>query len=533
MSRPTLTNRTSNALTVTGPRVVRLEPRAEAEEVWEIASNLDLMLNCLTDHAILTLDTAGNITSWNAGAERTKGYTKEEILGQNFSRFYTKSDQDSGLPLRALRLAAESGKYEMEGWRIKKSGEKFWASVAIQPLREADGKVRGFVKVTRDISQRLQLEKLREELAQSQKQEMVGQLTGGVAHDFNNLLTVIEAGHDLVLNYSKDERIARVMEVNKGAVDRSRKLIAQLLSFSRRQVMNPKLSNIWDLIATLDVLIQRAVGEQIRLRWNLQPELPMVMIDQAQFQSVLLNLIVNARDAMPDGGWLTVFMENLSLTGSNYAPPYDVPAGDYVVLGVSDTGCGMTEDVRQRAIEPFFTTKEVGQGTGLGLSQCYGFARQSGGTLRIDSVKGKGTTVRIMLPSANAAAAANLAKRQRTILFVDDDSSVRSLVGEMLRILGHKVVEAEDGRDALTQLHKDRTIDYLFTDIIMPNDMNGLQLMTAARAARPGLPTLLASGYPREVLRDLGSIPEDVSFIAKPYSLADLNAHISGGMAVQ
>jgi PAS domain S-box-containing protein len=533
MSRPTLTNRTSTALTVTGPRVVRLEPRADAEEVWEISSNLDLMLDCLTDHAILTLDTAGNITSWNSGAQRTKGYSKEEILGQNFACFYTKADQESGLPMRALRLASESGKYEMEGWRIRKNGERFWASVAIQPLREADGKVRGFVKVTRDISQRLQVEKLREELAQSQKQEMVGQLTGGVAHDFNNLLTVIEAGHDLVLNYSKDERIARVMEVNKGAVDRSRKLIAQLLAFSRRQVLNPKLSNIWDLIATLDVLIQRAVGEQIRLRWNLQPELPMVLIDQAQFQSVLLNLIVNARDAMPDGGWLTVFMENLSLTESNYAPPYDVPAGDYVVLGVSDTGSGMSDDVRQRAIEPFFTTKEVGQGTGLGLSQCYGFARQSGGTIRIDSTKGKGTTVRIMLPSANAATAANQAKRQRTILFVDDDSSVRSLVGEMLRILGHKVVEAEDGRDALTQLHKDRSIDYLFTDIIMPNDMNGLQLMTAARAARPGLPTLLASGYPREVLRDLGNIPEDVSFIAKPYSLADLNAHISGGMAVQ
>ncbi len=526
------TRSTSRALTLITPPAPHRETRPQAEHLWNVSEHLDVVLNCVTDHAILTLDEAGNITSWNRGAAKTKGYEKDEIIGRHFSLFYTKEDQAVGLPMRSLRLAAETGRHECEGWRVRKNGERFWANVLIHPLTEMDGTVRGFVKVTRDISQRLQIDKLREELAQSQKLEMVGLLTGGVAHDFNNLLTSLEAGHDLVLNYSRDERIARVMEVNRTAVDRSRKLISQLLAFSRRQMMNPKRSSIWDVISSLDVLISRALGEQIRLRWNLQPELPPVMIDQAHFQSVLLNLVVNARDAMPDGGWLTVFTEKVTLTASSFTPPYDVPAGAYVVLGVTDTGAGMSEDVRRRAIEPFFTTKEVGRGTGLGLSQCFGFARQSGGTMKIESEKGRGTTVRILLPAINTAADGVVAKRYRTVLLVDDDSAIRSLVSEMLRILGHHVVEAEDGADALNHLKKDRTIDFLFTDIIMPNDMNGLQLMTAARAARPGLPTLLASGYPRDVLRDLGSIPEDVSFIAKPYSLSDIDAHMSGGQAI-
>ena len=520
----------TTALTVAPPSSapVRLGP----DEPWEIAANLNMVLNSITDYAILTLDVAGNVTSWNAGAEKLKGYTRAEILGQHFAIFYTKPDRDAGLPVRALHIAAETGKHETEGWRIRKNGEKFWASVVIHPVSDRNGTIQGFVKVTRDISQRIQVQMLQDELSQSQKQEMVGRLTGGVAHDFNNLLTAIEAGNDLVRSYTDDPRVARVMEINKSAVDRSRKLIAQLLSFSRRQLLNPRPCNMWDQISMLDVLIQRAVGESIRLRWSLQPELPMVHIDQAQFQAVLLNLIVNARDAMPEGGWLTIFTERMVLGENNLPPPYNVPAGEYVALGVSDTGVGMTNEVRERAIEPFFTTKEVGNGTGLGLSQCFGFARQSGGTLKIDSVAGKGTTVRLLLPAIASNETALPGKRSRTVLLVDDDSSVRSLVAEMLRVLGHTVIEAEDGRDALGQLQKDESIDYIFTDIIMPNDMNGLQLLQAARTARPGLPALLASGYPREVLRNMGDIPEDVSFVAKPYSLSDINAHITGTFAL-
>jgi PAS domain S-box-containing protein len=514
-----------DVLAVTGARRQRALAPVDTDPFWEVGAHLDLVLNSLTDHAILTLDTTGHITSWNSGAQKTKGYEADEIIGRHFSLFYTKADQEAGLPAHMLRLAGELGKHEAEGWRVRKGGGLFWANVVIHPVRDTNGQLRGYVKVTRDISQRLQVETLRDELSQSQKLEMVGQLTAGVAHDFNNLLTTIEAGHDLLLQYTNDSRVGRILDISREAVSQSKRLISQLLAFSRRQVLNPKPSNVFNVITGLDALLQRAAGEHIRFRWNLSAALPPVLMDQGQFQVVLLNLIVNARDAMPDGGWLTIFMDKQSFSETTYAPPYDVPAGTYLVLGVSDTGTGMTKAVQERAIEPFFTTKPRGTGSGLGLSQCYGFARQSGGTLVIDSMPGRGTTVRILLPIAATEAPL---RRNRTILFVDDDTGVRSLVSEVLRNTGHTVIEADDGRTALKLLQEDPKIDYLFTDIVMPNDMNGVELMNAARAARPGLPTLLASGHPREALRDLGNIPEDVLFIRKPYSLADLNAYIAG-----
>ena len=413
------------------------------------------------------------------------GYETDEISGRNFAQFYTKADQDAGLPGHALLIAAATGKHEAEGWRVRKSGECFWANATLHPVRDSQGGLQGYVNITRDISQRLQMEQLRDDLAQSQKLEMVGQLTGGVAHDFNNLLTTIEAGHDLVLNYCADERVADIIDIARSAVNTSRKLISQLVSFSRRQVLHPKPTSVWDMISAMDVLIQRAVGEGISIRWSLQPALPNVMIDQSQFQATLLNLIVNARDAMPKGGVLTVSMEKMSLAEHSFVAPYDVPAGDYIVLGVSDTGAGMSANVQAHAIEPFFTTKDAGHGPGLGLSQCFGFARQSGGTLRIESIQGVGSTVKIMLPFMEPKAATARGKPTRTVLLVDDDTNIRALVGEMLKILGHKVIEARDAQDALECLNNDRSIDYLFSDIVMPNDMNGVQLMQAARAVRP------------------------------------------------
>jgi PAS domain S-box-containing protein len=510
----------------------RRKPHSPADELWEVSSHLDLVLNSLTDHAIITLDVNGIITSWNRGAQRTKGYDQSEIIGCHFSCFYSKEDQAAGLPMRALALADEKGKHEAEGWRIRKTGEAFWASVVVHPVRDLNGTLYGFVKVTRDASQSLKIEKLREELNQSQKLELVGQLTSGIAHDFNNLLTTIEAGQDLVGTYCSDERIARIIEFNKDAVERSKKLVSQLVAFSRRQVLSPQPCNLFSVISGLDAVLQRAVGENIRLRWNLSPELPKVLVDQAQIQAMLLNLVVNARDAMPDGGWLTIFMDKVDIGAARCPPPFDVPAGEFVVLGVSDTGRGMLPDIRDRSIEPFFTTKPVGRGTGLGLSQCYGFARQSGGGLEIETTPGKGTTVRILLPLAQGFPSGHAVRRPRTILFVDDETSIRLLVSEVLRVNGHKVIEAEDGASALEILRTNDKIDYLVTDIVMPNNMNGVQLMTAARAVRPGLPTLLASGYPQDALRDLGQIPEDVMFINKPYSMADLNAHIVGSFAM-
>ncbi len=498
-------------------------------DLWEVTSHLDAVLDSLADHAILTLDVDGVVTSWNRAAEQTKGYTRDEIIGQHFSLFYSDDDRKFGEPGEALRTAAASGRYETEGWRYRKDGSSFWANVVIQPLKDRDGTVQGFVKVTRDVSDRLHLDKLRDELQQSQKLELVGQLTGGVAHDFNNLLTAIESTFQLIRNITKDSRVERYLDINRIAIDRSRKLIAQLLAFSRKQVLNPKLSNINEVASVFDVLLQRAVGERIRINWRLAPKLPLVNIDPGHLQSALLNLVVNARDAMPNGGLLTIFTEVRTLPPNAHDVPFDLPAGVYVALGVADSGTGMTPDVRRRAVEPFFTTKDIGKGTGLGLSQCFGFARQSGGTLTIESIVGSGTTVSIILPVAKGQSLAK-ADGAKTILLVEDDEAVRALTADVLRMLGHVVLEAADASDAISQIQKDLTIDYLFSDIIMPNDMNGVELVMKARTLRPELSALLASGYPRDTLRETMNLPEDVAFLQKPYTMSDLMTKFGGAV---
>jgi PAS domain S-box-containing protein len=290
-------------------------------------SQLDVILNCIYDHAIFFLDLSGNITSWNIGAERVKGFTEAEIIGRNFSCFYTAEDVADQLPRKSLAAACDAGRFEAQGWRLRKNGDRFWANVLIQPIRDRLGKITGFVKITRDITLQHQLDLLKEDYNQSQKQEMLGQLTGGVAHDFNNLLTVIEAGHQLVARYSSDTRIGRVLEVNKVAIEKSRKHIAQLLAFSRKQVLKPVATNINDTVSLFDVLIEKAVGSGRSVQWNLAPDLPQANIDSAQLQSALLNLIVNARDAMPSCGTIRIFTETTVLKAEDFSVPFNVPAG--------------------------------------------------------------------------------------------------------------------------------------------------------------------------------------------------------------
>jgi PAS domain S-box-containing protein len=503
-----------------------LERAVSRDNLPAAASSLEIALNSIQDHAILRLDIEGHILAWNTGAEKLKGYDEAEMLGRHFSLFYPAEDVATEMPQRCLAEARAEGKFTGQGWRVRKNGERFRADIVIHPVHTEAGELTGFVEVVRDVTLQHQLEALREEYHQAHKQEMIGQLTGGVAHDFNNLLTVIEAGHQLVGKYTADSRIARVLEVNKVAIDKSRKLISQLLAFSRKQILKPVATDINATVSVFDVLIEKAVGGNRSVQWHLAPDLPRTYIDSAQLQSALLNLVVNARDAMPLRGTIKIFTEAKYLTAQNFPAPYDVPEGLYVVLGVSDTGIGMEAPVAARAIEPFFTTKDVGQGTGLGLSQCFGFARQSGGTLVIDSVQGAGTTVRIFLPALTSDEKSERVSKLRTILLVDDDYAIRSLVGEMLRGLGHTVFEAEDARDALNQLNDNLSIDYLFTDIIMPNGINGLELVEEARSIRPGLPALLASGYPRDVLRGIAELKDDVLFLQKPYTLDKLAAQI-------
>jgi CheY-like chemotaxis protein len=371
--------------------------------------------------------------------------------------------------------------------------------------------------------------------------ETVGQLTGGVAHDFNNLLTAVIGSLSLIGQITTDARVKRLVDTAQRAANRGAKLTAHLLAFSRRQNLRPQTSDLNELIAVFDPLLRRALGEMIGFDTDFGAGLWQVEVDQAQFQSALLNLVINARDAMPNGGTLRVETRNVELDVARAQALKEIGPGNYAVVAVIDSGEGMPPEVLARAIEPFYTTKEIGKGSGLGLSQVYGFARQSNGQVKIDSEPGKGTAVRIYLPrSANctvgtwgADAAEAGAARKPVVLAVEDDPEVLDVTVETLRSLGYQVLSAVDARDALTVLERDVPIDVLFTDIVMPKGMDGVELARAARRLRPGLRVILASGYTREGLRIREEIGEDIVFLGKPYQLGELADTLRGLTAAE
>ncbi len=358
-----------------------------------------LLVQSITDYAIYMLDPNGIISNWNPGGQRIKGYTREEIVGQHFSKFYTDEDRLAGEPEHGLLMARERGRHEKEGWRLRKNGSRFWASIVIDPIWQ-DGKLVGYAKITRDITERYEtqkrLELAQQALAQSQKIEAVGKLTFGLAHDFNNLLTVIINSLDLIQTHPGDgERVERLAEGASRAADRGALLTRQLLAFARGQNLVPEWHDINDLLARSESLYRRACDTAIDVRFEPGEELPLVFVDAAQFEAAVLNLVINSRDAMPSGGAIRIS------TRLRYASPSDKPdaaEARYICVTVTDNGSGMSADVQERAIEPFYTTKEVGKGSGLGLSQVYGFATQSGGFADIVSQPGTGTSVSICLP---------------------------------------------------------------------------------------------------------------------------------------
>jgi PAS domain S-box-containing protein len=370
-----------------------------------------LLVEGVTDYAIYMLSPEGQVTNWNAGAKRIKGYTVSEIIGQHFSRFYTDEDITAGKPEMALAMARRDGHYEVEGWRRRKDGTRFWASAAVHAIYD-EGQLIGFAKITRDLTDRLtaqqQLEHSRELLFQAQKMEAVGQLTGGLAHDFNNLLTGITGNLELMKRRIAQGRFADIDRFMTGAQDaasRAAALTHRLLAFARRQTLDPKLISPNLLIANLQDLLQRTVGPTIELETVGATDLGSALCDPHQLENAILNLCINARDAMPDGGRITIETAGVTLNDHD-ARARDMDPGQYMVIGVTDTGTGIPSDVLAHVFEPFFTTKPAGRGTGLGLSMIYGFAKQSGGQVLIDSREGAGTTVQIYLPqhSGNADA---------------------------------------------------------------------------------------------------------------------------------
>jgi PAS domain S-box-containing protein len=515
------------------------ERKKTQDALRESEERFRLLVQGVTDYAIYMLDPQGHVTNWNAGAQRIKGYTESEIIGRHFSQFYTEPDRATELPRRALETAAREGKFEAEGWRLRKDGTRFWASVVIDPIRNDRGELIGFAKITRDITERRKaqeaLEHAQAALFQAQKMEAVGQLTGGVAHDFNNLLTIIVNNLDLLTRNAREPRDVKLIESAQRAAERGAKLTQQLLAFSRRQPLQPDTHNPNTLIEGFESVLRRACGEMIRLQLSLAPRIRWVSVDAPQFESALLNLIVNARDAMPSGGSLKIMTGNVTLSEKDSAAS-DLPPGQYASIAVQDTGTGMTPEIVSRVFEPFFTTKEIGKGTGLGLSQVYGFVTQSGGHIKVDSTPGQGTKVTMLLPAQETGIEMSEEEDETerpardsagTVLIVEDEPAVLEVASDIFDSLGYDVVTATDANEAIKVLDANPSIDVLFSDVIMPNGMNGVELSRKAREMRSDLKILLASGYPMSALPSEG-LSAGVSFISKPYRWTELAEKLRG-----
>ena len=507
--------------------------RAAEEELRASEERFRLLVQSVTDYAIYMLDPEGKVSSWNAGAERFKGYSSDEIMGEHFSRFYTDEDKEAGIPRIALETARNEGRFEAEGWRVRKDGSRFWATVIIDPIRNEAGELIGFTKVTRDLTEKRAIE---EQLRQSQKMEAVGQLTGGLAHDFNNLLTGISGSLEMMQIRFAQGRTAefdRYLMAAQGAVKRAAALTHRLLAFSRRQTLDPKPTNVNRLLSGLDELVRRTVGPGIEVEVVGASGLWPTLVDPNQLENAVLNLCVNARDAMPDGGRLTIEAANKWLD-DRAARKHDLPVGQYVSVCVTDTGTGMTPDVIAKAFDPFFTTKPIGEGTGLGLSMVYGFARQSGGQVRIYSELGQGTTMCLYLPRHTEEDTADEEVELPTntdgvgggevVLVIDDDPTIRMLVGEVLAESGYAVIEAPDGSAGLKVLDSNARIDLLITDVGLPGGMNGRQVADAARVSRPSLKVLFITGYAENAVIGQSRLENGMFVMTKPFQM-DMLAH--------
>jgi|SRR5579862_785359 len=522
------------------------EHRAATQAKLDSEGRYRQLVDAVVDYAIFQLDANGYVATWNPGAQRIKGYTEQEIVGQHFSRFYTEEDRAKGVPQQALQQAETVGKYEAEGWRVRKDGTRFWALVVIDAIRDDTGRLVGFAKVTRDMTERYEAQRvLREtqtQLAASQKMEAVGQLSGGIAHDFNNLLMIVignlETAQHQAAKQTANSGLNRALGNAMRGAQRAAALTSRLLAFSRRQALDPKLLDVNKFLSGSADFIQRSLGETIQVETVGAPGLWQVEADPNHLESALVNLAINARDAMPNGGKLTIEGANVYADENYSRLNPEITPGQYVCICVSDTGVGMSREVIERAFEPFYTTKELGHGTGLGLSQVYGFVKQSGGHVKIYSETGHGTTIKIYLPrtqgkvedEASETNELEGAEESEMILLVEDDSDVRAYLTEVLRSLDYRVTAVANVEAALNVVaQKDRRIDLLLTDIIMPGG-NGRELAKSAERMRPDIQVLYMTGYSRNAVVHQGRLDEGVDLLQKPVSQAQLAMRIRSAL---
>jgi PAS domain S-box-containing protein len=499
--------------------------REAQQALIESEQRFRILVQGVTDYAIFMLDPDGRVTNWNAGAQRIKGYSPEEIIGEHFSRFYTPEDFEAGVPKRALETARETGRYEAEGWRVRKDGSRFWASVVLDAIHDEDGKLIGFAKVTRDMSEKreaqMRLDESREQLFRSQKMEALGQLTGGLAHDFNNLLTAILGACELGLRNIKDpDKVKKMLEGVRGSAQRGANLTKQLLAFARAQPLEIHQIDLKQFFSDVTTLVRPSLRSDIEVVTEISDQLWPIDADAGALELALLNLAFNARDAMHSGGALKISAHNVVLDGK----PEGL-RGEHVVLKVSDTGPGMPREVMERVFEPFFTTKSFGEGTGLGLSQVFGFAKQIGGAVTVDSEMGKGATFTLYLPASHGSDKnqwMNGGSALGRVLIVEDDIFVAELAADMLGELGFESTITHSAKEALERLAGGDRPKLVFSDVVMPGGISGIELARKVRERFPELPILLTTGYSEQV-----GATQGFPVLQKPYEMDALAGAIT------
>ncbi len=543
--------KTRNGTVIGYAKVTRdLTKRRAAEIVLRRSQEqFRLLVQGVTDYAIYMLDLQGQIVSWNAGAEHIKGYRAAEVIGRNFEIFYRPEDRQRGDPQRALALVLSEGRHESEGWHVRKDGTHFWASVVMDTVHDDAGQIIGIAKVTRDVTEKRAaqqaLEAAQASLFQSQKLDAIGQLTGGVAHDFNNLLMVILSSLRLIDRRAGelDPQLRKWVQTATSATQRGAALTQRMLAFARRQALDPQRVDLAQLVRGMADLLQRSVGPTIILRMDLPEALPPAFVDQNQLELALLNLAVNARDAMDGEGTITLG------AASEQVPPGKGPlaAGTYVKLCVIDAGSGMDSATLERAMEPFFTTKGIGKGTGLGLSMVQGLASQSGGQLLLSSSVGSGTRAEIWLPVAPqdagpapaapaAVPAAPTAPHEPgpaalRVLLVDDDPLVLESSTAILQDLGHQVTSSPGALEALRLLRDGSGFDLVVSDQAMPQ-MTGSELLALIRRLRPEIAAIITTGFVG-IGRGTHELPAFAVRLNKPFDQDQLAEAIRSALRLQ
>jgi PAS domain S-box-containing protein len=506
------------------------EAKRTEQALRESATQLKAVVDTAVDGVIL-IDPKGTVKMFNPACERLFGYRAGEVIGHNVKMLMPlpyRDEHDSYIGNYRRTGEAKIIGIGREVMGQRKDGSMFPMDLSVGEARQDGGSV--FVGIIHDLTQRKHTE---EQLVQAQKMEAVGQLSGGIAHDFNNLLTVVIGNAESLSTALKARPdLKQLADMIAAAGERGAELTRRLLAFSRRQVLQPVKINCNHLVESMQRILRRTLSEDIEIRTSLADDLWPAFADPTQLESAILNLAINARDAMPDGGSLTISTANIAFDEPYRDRHLEVKPGNYVLIAVTDSGEGMPPDVVERAFEPFFTTKEVGKGSGLGLSMVYGFIKQSNGHVTIYSEPGLGTTVRLYLPATStvvekpttprASAGEEARDGREAVLVAEDDPFVRAYVVASLEELGYRTIAADDGREALKRLTQGLEVDILFTDIVMPGGMNGWELAEQAQKIRPGLKVLFTSGYALESLVARGRIQADVAILNKPYRKADL-----------